>query len=90
MRLDRYKTLRYRVNDDSQLMPVLFVSKFTFVVHDYFSEEIDKFPLFVNYQYSDIYSESKIPSVSFLQVKNDAINPLDYGLTYKPIYNHPI
>ena len=37
MRLDRYTPIRYIVNDDSQLLPALFVSKFTVVGHDYFS-----------------------------------------------------
>ena len=44
MRINRYTPLRYRVNDVSQLSPVLFVSKFTVVGHDYLSEEIEKFP----------------------------------------------
>ena len=56
MRLDRYTPLRYRLNDVSQLMPALFVSKFTVVGHDYLSEEIDKFPLFVNDESSNIDS----------------------------------
>ena len=71
MRHNRYKPLRYRVNDDLQLFPALSVSKFTVVVNNYLSEEIDKFPLFVNDKSSNIDSESKTPAVSFLQVKND-------------------
>ena len=35
---DRLTPLRYRVNDVSQLMPALFVSKFTVVGHNYLSE----------------------------------------------------
>ena len=42
MRLNRYKSLRYRVNDVSQLFPALFVSNFPFVGQDYFSEETYK------------------------------------------------
>ena len=61
VRLNRYTLLRYRVNDDSQLMPAIFVWKFTIVGHNYLSEEIDKFPLFVNDQYSNIVSKSKPP-----------------------------
>ena len=72
VRLNRYTPLRYRVNDVSQLMSVLFVPKFIVVGHDYLSEDFDKFPLFVNDQYSNNDSESKTPAVSFLQVKNDA------------------
>ena len=78
VRLNSYTPLRYRVNDVSKLMPALFASKFTVVGHDYLFEEIDNFPLFVNYQSSNNYSESKSPAESFLQVKNDNNNPLDY------------
>ena len=90
MRLNRYTTLRYRVNDVSQFFPGLFVSKFTVVRNDYLSEEIDKFPLFVNDQSSIIDSESKTPAVSFLQVNNDLKKSFDYGFMYKPICNHPL
>ena len=58
MRLDRYTLLRNRVHDFLQLFPALFVSKFTVVGHDYLSEEIDKFPLLVNDQSSNMDSES--------------------------------
>ena len=78
MRLNRYTHLRYRVNDVSQLFPEFFVSKFNVFGHNYLSEEIDKFPLFVNDQSSNIDSESKAPAVSFFLAKNDANNPLDY------------
>ena len=78
MKLNIYTPLRYRVNDVSQLFPALFVSKFTIVGNDYLSEEIDKFTLFVNDESYNIDSESKNPAVSFLQVKNDANNHLDY------------
>ena len=61
MRLDRYTPLRYRVNDVSQLMPAIFVSKFTVVGHDYLFEEIDKFTLLVNDKSSNNDSESKPP-----------------------------
>ena len=88
LRLNRYTPLRYRVNYDSQLLPALFVSKFTIVGHDYLSEEIEKFPLFVNDQSSNIDSDSKTPAVSFLQVKNDDNKPLDYLFTHNPICNH--
>ena len=54
--LDRYTPLRHRANDVSQLFPALFVSKFTVVGHDYLSEEIEKFPLFVNDQSYNIDS----------------------------------
>ena len=57
VRLDRYTPLRYRVNDVSQLMPALFVSKFTVVGHNYLFEGKEKFPLFVNYQCSNNDSE---------------------------------
>ena len=43
----------------------------------------------MNDQSSKIDSETKTPEISFLQVKNDAKNPLDYGFMYKPICNHP-
>ena len=59
------------------------------VRHNYLPEEIDKFPLFVNDQSSSINSESKPPSESFLQNKNDDKKSLDYGFTHKPICNHP-
>ena len=89
MRLDRYKTFIYRVNDDSQLMPELFAFKLTIIWNDYLSEEIDKFTFSVIIQSSNIDSQSKLLAVNFLQVKNDTNNPLDYGFMYNPICNHP-
>ena len=74
MRLDRYTPLRYRVNDVSQLFPALFVSNFTVVRNYYLSEEIDKFPLFLNDQSSNIDSETRPPAVCFLQFKNEGKN----------------
>ena len=88
VRMDRFTPLRYRVNDDTQLLSALFVSKFNVVSHDYLSEEIDKYTLFLNVKYFNIDSESKIPVVSLLQIKNDANNTLNYGFTHKPICNH--
>ena len=70
-------------------MPAIFILKITVVGHDYLSEQIEKFPLFVNDQSSNIDSKSKHPEVTFLQVKNNAKNTLDYGFIYKPICNHP-
>ena len=69
MRLDRYTPLRYIVNDVSKIMPALFVSKFTVVGHDYLSEEIEKFHLFVNEQSSNIDSESKPPEVTSFKLR---------------------
>ena len=66
VRLDMNTPLRYRFNYDSQLLPALFVSKFTIVGHDYLPEKFDKFPLFVNDQSSNLYSESKLPELILL------------------------
>ena len=62
VRLDRCTPLRYRFNDFSQLIQAIFVSKFTVIGHNYLSQQIDKFPLFVNYQSFKNESESKPPS----------------------------
>ena len=78
VRLDRYTPVRYRVNDDSQLMQEIFESKFTIFGHNYLSEEINKFPLFENDQSSNIDSEYKPAAVSILKFKNEYNNTLYY------------